>query len=86
MSRSAGIFFMFLSLMLVGNNAFADIASAAYASDADNLTAGTVDVQRLPVGDSATTVAAGNDVRFNSLPYGRPTDLVDNSRVLVWVE
>lgn len=86
MSRSAGIFFMFLSLMLAGNNAFADIASAAYASDADNLTAGTVDVQRLPVGNTATTVAAGNDVRFNSVPYGRPTDSVDSSRVLVWVE
>ena len=45
MSRSAGIVFMFLSLMLAGNN-----------------------------------------VRFNSVPYGRPTDSVDSSRVLVWVE
>ena len=80
MLRGVGIFFVVLSLILVGNNAFADIASASYASDADNLTAGTVSVQRLLVGNTATTVAAGNDVRFNSVPYGRLTDTLDNTR------
>lgn len=64
----------------------ADIASAEFASDANNLTSGTVNVQRLPVGTSAGTIASGNDNRFNSIAYGRPTDSVDNTRVLVWVE
>ncbi len=66
--------------------AFADIASADFASNADNLSSGTVDVARLPVGAATDTIAAGDDVRFDSIAYGRPTTTVDNTRVLVWVE
>ena len=66
--------------------AVADIASVDFASNANNLNSGTVSVSRLPVGSSSSTVAAGNDVRFNSIAYGRPTETVDSTRVLVWVE
>ena len=66
--------------------AWSDIASVDFASDANNLTSGTVSAQRLPVGTSAQTVAAGDDIRFDSIAYGRPSENVDSTRVLVWVE
>ena len=65
---------------------FAAVVSANYAQNASHLTSGTVNVARLPVGESTNTVAAGDDVRFDSIAYGRPTTTVDNTRVLVWVE
>lgn len=64
----------------------AEVASLAFASNADNLTSGTVDTARLPVGSAENTVAAGDDVRFDTIAYGRPTGDVDSSRVLIWVE
>ena len=62
------------------------VASVDYASNASNLSTGTVSVSRLPVGTTSTTGAAGNDVRFDSLPIGRPDVSAGSSRVLVWVE
>lgn len=63
-----------------------EIASAGFASDANNLSTGTVNIARLPIGKTSTTVASGDDVRFNSISRGRPEGTVDNTRVLVWVE
>lgn len=44
----------------------ADIGASAlgHAHAATDITSGTVDIARLPVGTSSTTVAAGNDARF----------------------
>ena len=78
--------FLVVSLALPAIADVMSVASTDYASNANNLTSGTVAVDRLPVGTTNTTVAAGNDVRFNSVPYGQPTDTVDNTRVLMWVD
>lgn len=78
--------FLFAVMLAPAAADVARLASTDYASNASNLNSGTVAVSRLPVGTTSTTVAAGNDVRFNSVPYGRPSETVDNTRVLVWVE
>lgn len=82
------IAFMFLAVVALSPAvAGADVVSVAYASNANNLSSGTVSIDRLPVGTGATNVAAGNDGRFNSLPYGQPaSDAGGANRVLVWVE
>ncbi|MBQ8294364.1 MAG: hypothetical protein IJX89_03195 [Alphaproteobacteria bacterium] len=66
--------------------ATAEIASTKYASDATNISSGTVDVNRLPIGTTEKTVAAGDDVRFDSIPTSQPTASPDETRALIWIE
>ncbi len=53
-------------------------------TDATNITTGTMDVARLPVGTTSTTVAAGDDVRFDTLSTTTPTGTPPTGRVFVW--
>ena len=53
-------------------------------TNADNLTSGTVAVNRLPVGTVQNTVAAGDDARFNSIPTTQPTGTPPSGHVFVW--
>lgn len=55
-------------------------------TDANNLTSGTVPFDRLPVGTSRDTVAAGDDVRFDTIATGRPSGTPPAGSVFVWVE
>ncbi|MBR4892024.1 MAG: hypothetical protein IKZ34_02480 [Alphaproteobacteria bacterium] len=63
-----------------------NVPTVSYVNNADNLTKGTVNVQRLPVGEVADTVAAGNDKRFDTVPLGRPDVTVSEGRALMWIE
>ncbi len=70
--------------------AFAQVGSVptvSYVSNASNLTKGTVNVERLPVGTDARSVAAGNDNRFDSVPLGKPEKVQPvEGRALMWIE
>lgn len=55
-------------------------------TNADNLISGTVNIARLPVGNTGETVASGADARFNTLPTVAPTDNPPDGRVYVWFE
>ena len=55
-------------------------------TNAANITSGTVDTARLNVGTTENTVAAGNDVRFNTIPASRPTGTPPAGQVFIWVE
>lgn len=55
-------------------------------TDASNLTSGTVDVQRLPVGTDAGTVAAGDDFRFSAIPTNAPSAPPPAGYVYIWFE
>ena len=53
-------------------------------TNASNLSSGTVNVSRLPVGTTSTTVAAGDDARFDSVPTSQPAGTPPTGRVWVW--
>ena len=53
-------------------------------TNATNLTSGTVAYGRLPVGVVANTVAAGDDVRFNTIPTTAPTGTPPSGQVYIW--
>ena len=53
-------------------------------TNANNLTSGTVAYGRLPVGTAASTVAAGNDVRFNTIPTTQPSGTPPSGQVFIW--
>jgi len=53
-------------------------------TNADNLTAGTVNIARLPVGVAAGTIASGGDTRFDTLPATEPAGTPPSGRVYVW--
>jgi hypothetical protein len=53
-------------------------------TNASNLTSGTVAYGRLPVGTAASTVAAGNDVRFNTIPTTQPSGTPPSGQVYIW--
>lgn len=55
-------------------------------TNADNLTTGTVNIARLPVGYTQDTVASGADARFDTLPTTAPTAAPQAGRVYVWFE
>lgn len=55
-------------------------------TNADNITSGTVAYDRLPVGGTANTVAAGNDARFYAIPTVQPNVTAPDNMVLVWFE
>jgi hypothetical protein len=53
-------------------------------TNASNLTSGTVSYARLPVGTSTNTVAAGDDVRFSTIPTTTPTGTPPAGQVYIW--
>jgi len=54
------------------------------STNADNITTGTLNIARLPVGTAAGTVASGTDGRFDTLPTTEPAGDVPEGRVYVW--
>ena len=54
------------------------------STNADNITTGTLNIARLPVGTAAGTVASGTDGRFDTLPTTEPVGDVPEGRVYVW--
>ena len=55
-------------------------------TNASNLTSGTVGVARLPVGTTSTTVAAGNDARFDTVSTTQPSGTPPTGQVFIWFE
>jgi len=55
-------------------------------TNAANITDGTLDAQRLPVGTDAGTVAAGDDARFGAIPTSRPDNAPPAGMVYIWAE
>ncbi len=86
------MFLVGLMCVLFSGAGFAQMQSVkvptkSFAENADNLTSGTVNVERLPVGEGSGKVAAGDDKRFNTVSLGRPDDAtVVEGRALMWIE
>lgn len=55
-------------------------------TNASNITSGTLATARLSVGTTSGTVAAGNDVRFNSVTTTQPSGTPPTGRVWIWFE
>ena len=53
-------------------------------TNANNLTSGTVAYGRLPIGTVASTVAAGDDVRFSTIPTEQPSGTPPSGQVYIW--
>lgn len=53
-------------------------------TNASNLTSGKVGYNLLPVGTAASTVAAGNDSRFDTISTTAPTGNPPSGRVYIW--
>lgn len=53
-------------------------------TNADNLASGTVSYGLLPVGDADSTIAAGDDVRFDTISTVAPTGTPPSGRVYIW--
>ena len=53
-------------------------------TDATNITSGTVNAARLPIGTTESTVAAGNDVRFNTVTTSQPSGTPPSGQVFMW--
>ncbi len=66
--------------------AVADIASVAYAQDASKISKGTLSTERLSLGDTSGTVAAGDDARFDTIAVGEPDVNISDSRAAIWGE
>ena len=68
--------------------ALAAVASADFVRNANHITKGTIDVERLPTGTSDTTVAIGDDVRFETVSVGKPPEntTIPENRALIWIE
>ncbi|MCL2748458.1 MAG: hypothetical protein FWE50_00055 [Alphaproteobacteria bacterium] len=54
--------------------------------NANNITSGTVAYARLPVGNAVSTIAAGNDTRFDTIPTTAPQGSPAVGRALIWIE
>ncbi len=85
------IFVLGLVCVLFSGAVFADVDTAtvqvpskSYVENASNLTAGTVNAERLPIGQTEKTVAAGDDSRFDSISLGRPGE--STGRAQMWIE
>ena len=68
------------------SSANANIASTQYAQDASNISSGTLGYARLPVGTTTNTVAAGNDVRFNTISTAQPSGSLPTGTAFMWFE
>lgn len=55
-------------------------------TNADNITSGTISYDRMPVGSTVNTIAAGDDTRFYTIPTSRPSVTAPSDAVLVWFE
>ena len=55
-------------------------------TNASNISSGTLDVARLPVGTTSTTVAAGNDARFNTIATSQPSGTPPTGTVFIWFD
>jgi len=55
-------------------------------TNAANISSGTLNVGRLPVGTTSTTVAAGDDVRFNTVSTTQPSGTPPSGTVFIWFE
>ena len=55
-------------------------------TNASNLTSGTVAFARLPVGTTSTTVAAGNDARFDTVTTTQPSGTPPTGTVFIWFD
>lgn len=55
-------------------------------TNADNITSGTLATERLNVGTSAGTVAAGDDARFYTISTTQPTGTPPDGSVFVWFD
>jgi len=55
-------------------------------TNANNISSGTVSYARLPIGTNANTVAAGNDVRFNTVSTTKPEGTPPSGTVWIWFE
>ena len=55
-------------------------------TDAANISTGTLGYARLPVGTAASTVAAGDDARFNTVATSQPSGTPPTGTVFVWFE
>jgi len=53
-------------------------------TNATNITSGTLDVARLPVGATSSTVAAGNDLRFDTVSTTQPSGTPPTGTVFIW--
>ena len=77
---------IFVFCCLMPGLANADIASTNFAKNAENITAGTLKTERLLVGSETGTVAAGNDVRFETISVGKPNVSTGENRAVIWIE
>ena len=55
-------------------------------TNAENITSGKLNTERLSVGTTTGTVAAGDDVRFNAISTSRPSGTPPTGMVWVWFE
>ncbi|MBD5400951.1 hypothetical protein HDR61_04400 [bacterium] len=55
-------------------------------TNANNLTSGTVNIARLPVGNADNTIASGADARFDTISMSEPTGTPADGRVYVWFD
>ena len=53
-------------------------------TNAANITTGELGYDRLPVGTTENTVAAGHDARFYAIPTTQPTVAAPEGMALVW--
>ena len=53
-------------------------------TNAGNLSSGTVAYARLPVGTATSTVAAGDDVRFNTVSTTQPSGTPPTGQAFIW--
>ena len=55
-------------------------------TNAENITSGKLNTERLSVGTTTGTVAAGDDARFYGIPTAKPAVTVPGDMALVWFE
>ena len=55
-------------------------------TNAENITSGKLNTERLSVGTATGTVAAGDDARFNTIATYRPSGIPPAGMVWVWFE
>jgi hypothetical protein len=66
--------------------AVASIPDVNYVKNADRLDEGKVKTELLHIGTDQSTVAAGNDTRFETVKIGQPTVTASADRALIWIE